>query len=200
MNKSITGFLAFVVGAAAGSVVTWKLVKTKYEKIAQEEIESVREVYSGKKFEPKKFEPKKFAPEPPENEEELRERYSDILKHSKYVNWENEKIEEGVPDDLMNTPHVILPEEVGAEDGYDLEILTYYSDGVLTDDWDNPIEDVHGMVGDEFASHFGQNVDDPDTVYVRNDEQKMEYEIQKDLRNYSDIPKRQAYQLVDENE
>lgn len=49
MNKnSLVNIAAFAIGAAAGSVVTWKLVKTKYERIANEEIESVKEVYSAK--------------------------------------------------------------------------------------------------------------------------------------------------------
>ena len=44
--KDILGkVLLFTAGAAIGSAVTWMLVKTKYEKIAQEEIDSVKEEY-----------------------------------------------------------------------------------------------------------------------------------------------------------
>ena len=46
MNRNLLTSLAFVAGAAAGSAITWKLLKTKYEKIAQEEIDSVKEVFS----------------------------------------------------------------------------------------------------------------------------------------------------------
>ena len=35
----------FTAGAAIGSVVTWKVIKTKYEQISKEEIEAVREEY-----------------------------------------------------------------------------------------------------------------------------------------------------------
>ena len=35
----------FTAGAAIGSVVTWMVIKTKYEQISKEEIESVREEY-----------------------------------------------------------------------------------------------------------------------------------------------------------
>ena len=45
MNCGILNkILIFSVGAAIGSVITWKLVKTKYERIAQEEIDSGKEV------------------------------------------------------------------------------------------------------------------------------------------------------------
>ena len=37
--------LIFAAGAAIGSAVTWKLIKTKYEQIANEEIESVKEFF-----------------------------------------------------------------------------------------------------------------------------------------------------------
>ena len=45
MNKTVIGIISFAAGAAIGSVATWMLVKNKYEQIAQEEIEEVREVY-----------------------------------------------------------------------------------------------------------------------------------------------------------
>ena len=46
MNRDmlIKAFI-FTAGAAIGSVVTWKVIKTKYEQISNEEIESVREEY-----------------------------------------------------------------------------------------------------------------------------------------------------------
>lgn len=46
MNKKLLSVLMFAVGAAIGSAVTWKVIKTKYEQIADEEIESVREEYA----------------------------------------------------------------------------------------------------------------------------------------------------------
>ena len=48
MNKNIlSNAIMFAAGAAIGSVVTWRLLKTKYENLVQEEIESIRQVYSG---------------------------------------------------------------------------------------------------------------------------------------------------------
>lgn len=48
MNKGIIGAVAFVFGAAAGSLVTWKVVQKKYMDYADEEIKSVKEAYSRK--------------------------------------------------------------------------------------------------------------------------------------------------------
>lgn len=43
-NKALFS-LAFIIGTVTGSVVTWYLLKDKYEALAQEEIDSVKEVF-----------------------------------------------------------------------------------------------------------------------------------------------------------
>ena len=45
MSKSMVNILIFAAGAAVGSLATWKFVETKYKRIAQEEIDSVKEVF-----------------------------------------------------------------------------------------------------------------------------------------------------------
>ena len=46
MNKKFFNVLLFTAGAAIGSLVTWKVVKTKYERIIQDEIDSFKESYT----------------------------------------------------------------------------------------------------------------------------------------------------------
>ena len=82
-------------------------------------------------------------------------------------------------------PYVICPEEFGEMDEYETESLTYYADGVLTDDFDNEIEDVDDLVGEESLSTFGDYEDD--SVFVRNDKYKTDYEILLDDRKFSEI-------------
>ena len=48
MNNKVVAIAAFAIGAVVGAAATWKFAKTKYEKIADEEIESVKEVFSRK--------------------------------------------------------------------------------------------------------------------------------------------------------
>ena len=88
-------------------------------------------------------------------------------------------------------PYIITPDEFGEFDDYETISLTYYADGVLTDDMDEPIEDVDGLVGVDSLSHFGEYEDD--SVFVRNDRMKADYEILSDLRNYSDIKEQNDY-------
>lgn len=183
MNNKLGYIIAFAAGAGLGSVATWRYLKNKYEQIAREEIESVRQMYR-------------------EKEEELVERDEEvnvvmdaepIVKNMKpaifdYVNTIRENkyiIEEKEGGTKVGaTPYVISPEEFG-ENGYDTETLYYYADGVLADDTDEPIEDTEFMVGENFADHFGEYEDD--SVFVRNDELGIDYEILMDSRNFEDV-------------
>ena len=82
-------------------------------------------------------------------------------------------------------PHVITPEEFGELYDYEKVSLIYYADGVLTDEDDNIVDDVDGIVGIDSLNMFGQY--EEDSVYVRNDERRCDYEILMDERKYHQV-------------
>ena len=185
MNKNtLNNFLMLAIGAAIGSVVTWKFLKEKYELIAKEEIESVKSEYSLWKDE----EDEKRISEDLELDEDdeenasgvpssLAAEYAKIIKENGYENEEKED------DDEVSKPVVISPEDLYDVD-YPVVTLIYYADGVLTDDNDNIIEDMDDIVGEESLNTFGEYEDD--TVYVRNDRTKCNYEILRDYDRFED--------------
>ena len=180
---------AFLSGAAIGSVVTWKLLKTKYERIAQEEIDSVKEVYASRQSGDTEHEtPSRFVQpcditfEEPSLAE--MEKALTALKyagnHSRYDISKNEEVES-----METIPYVISPDSFGEMDDYETISLTYYADGVLADDADEQIGDVDELVGEGSLKTFGEYEDD--SVFVRNDRLKCDYEILLDTRRYSDV-------------
>lgn len=197
MNGTLSKLFIFAAGAAIGSVVTWKLIKTRYEQIAQEEIDQIKEVYTYKKEESVEGEPDNN--EEPDNSElsempHIRD-YASKLQEQNYIRYADSTREEVA--DVVK-PKVIRPEEFGEmeDEGYDTISLTYYADGVLTDDMDNPIEDVEYMVGKDSLTHFGEYEDD--SVFVRNDQIKADVEILLDTRKFSELPKSRARQANEE--
>ena len=85
----------------------------------------------------------------------------------------------------MEKPYVIDPNEFGECD-YSTVSLTYYADDVLTYDEDDEIVvDRDDIVGNDAVNHFGEY--EADSVFVRNDARKCDYEILYDQRNYHDI-------------
>lgn len=175
MNKNVQFIFAFSLGAAVGAVATWRIIKAKCERMINDEVDAFIEEYTGKKKVPATdAEPKT------ENvkEDSYISDYDTIIQTNGYDVDEKEK-KKG------KQPYVIPPESFGEKEEYDVESLNYYADGVLTDDWDNPIEDVERLVGTDFATHFGEYEDD--CVFVRNDRLKSDFEILKDNRNFADL-------------
>lgn len=190
MKNTLNNLLMFTAGAVIGSVVTWKLVKTKYEQIANEEIESVKEVLGrGHRTEIDPMD--EIDDDEDEDDEEYAPSEEDIARlketistngYRRYSTKKEEKEEEDV-----DKPYVISPEEFARidEDDYETVSLVYYADGVLTDEQDNIVEDVESMVGEDSLTHFGEFEDD--SVFVRNDRLQTAYEILRDTDRYDDV-------------
>nr|DAD58006.1 MAG TPA: hypothetical protein [Caudoviricetes sp.] len=185
MNKSIVNVLIFAAGAAIGSVATWKFVETKYKRIAQEEINSVKEVFSRRKTEDsieaepvgkntvdENDEPYKL----PDNVNEL---YAKILGREGYTEKKG-----GVEEMPVINPRIITPEEFAENPAYDTVSLTYYEDDVYEDEWGviYSKDDIEATVGLDAVNHFGEYEDD--SVFVRNDDMLCDYEILRDTRTY----------------
>ena len=183
MNSTVTHILAFVAGGAIGSVATWYFVKEKYEKIAQEEIDSVKERFLGNQSkEPSEPTIDVSSEEEAEETAEINAQYEAILVDNGYTGY---SAITAVNEEASAVPYVIPPEEFGELEDYDCISLTYYDDGVLTDSYDELIEDVENVVGNDSLKHFGEFEDD--SVFVRNDRLKNDYEILADPRKYSDV-------------
>lgn len=193
MNKGVIGAVAFVFGAAAGSLVTWKLVQKKYMDFADEEIKSVKEAYSRKMVDRNRemkdsYISKVIHDEPTEpkiSEKEYRANSSLVMDYKSsedrpdYTAYSAAKPSEDVTDDIPSEkPYIISPQEFGEFDDYDLIELVYQSNGVLVDDAGDPVEDPDEFVGENFESHFGEY--DDNSVFVRNDKHKCDYQILRD--------------------
>lgn len=183
MKGTLSSFLMLATGAAIGSVVTWKLVKDKYARIAQEEIDSMRAYFLNRLDE-------LTSDDKEEVKEEKGNSYARVISDLGYTGGPDKDAEP------MTKPCVIDPEEFGEREDYEKIDLTYYADGVLTDDVGDPIEDVDFCVGADFAEHFGDY--EPDAVHVRNDERKIYYEILRDTRTYADVVNFNPFSAEDE--
>ena len=175
MKSTLSNVLLFAAGAGLGVAATWKYFKTKYERIAREEIDSVYATIAKREKKAQDSETD-ISAYTPDKEDEAD--YVDVLKDLGYADKEVE---------FMAKPYVIAPEEFGEVEDYETETLTYYEgDGVLVDDISNEvIEDVESLVGEDSLQHFGEY--EPDSVHVRNDRAQCDYEILLDTRCYSDV-------------
>lgn len=193
MNK-LSYLLAFAAGALIGSAATWYFVKDKYEKLAQEEIDSVKETFK-----------KSYEDQEVKHEEEIHKvenkYYNSLAQNYNYEKKSRPEtiLEEDEEEEVrkMDEPYVIKPYEFGDYIDYEQISLLYFADGVLADeDTLDVIDDVEETVGEYFADHFGEY--EEDSVYVRNDAKRCEYEILKDERQYKDVASKKYGQIANQ--
>lgn len=182
MENSIKNIVIFIAGVGIGVAASWQFLKTKYARIAQEEIDSVKEVYSAKESKIRNILSDFDKDKETTIAKEAVADYSNKIVNLGYISNE-QKPEAKEENKLREKPYVIPPEDFDDLD-YDAVTLTYYADKILADEYDNPIEDIESLVGEESLTHFGEYEDD--SVYVRNDKYKTDYEILLDIRTYEE--------------
>ena len=210
MNRKIINLIIFTVGAAIGSAVTWKIVKDRYEKIVQEEIKSVKEVFSDRfnrsNEETSSEESNEEMPEedpvsdyrkicwddledldPSElEEEEYQADYAGavVSKYEDIANIYKEGGADNMPTSESREPYVIEPIEFGELDDYKTFELTYYEDGILEDEDYDIVKNPEEILGPDALGSFGEYEDD--SVFVRNERLRADFQILKDYRTYDE--------------
>lgn len=183
MTNKTAYAVSLAVGALIGSAATWIFTKKYYEKISKDEINSVKKEFSKMRT---------ASSETSDHEEKnndvssLRDT-SDKIEPYNYTDHSKKEEQDISVKEVqdVNDPYVISPDEYGEYMDYEQVSLTYFRDGVLADeDTLEVIDDIGGTVGEDFADHFGEYEDD--SVHIRNDVTRCEYEILADLRSYSD--------------
>lgn len=195
MNNNVVKLIAFASGTAVGSVATWLYLKNYYDKIHQEEIAALKEKYEGTaKSEPEKDEetvaldikPDGIGVAYPEFEQGTIDEYERLA--AAYSGQE----------EYEERPYVIPPDEFGEKDFTEVS-LTLYSDGIVTDEDDRPLEDIENTIGKDSLNHFGEYEDD--SVHVRNERLRCDFEILLDQRTYDEVLGKKPYiQPFDEDE
>ena len=204
MNKKSTNLFMFVAGAAVGSLATWMITKQYYFKIANDEIREAREFYY------RRGEESEVVGEVEDVEESddgvrfhITNVKPDLMEYAKrinengYFNYSDPSKPAPAPKEVKNVekPYVITPEEFG-ELGYSTVSLTYYQCGTITDEDGDILEDADDMIGCDPKDHFGEYEDD--SVFLRDDSRRVDYEILADERTFVDAIKNDPHLAEDE--
>lgn len=191
MNDKLSSVIIFCGGVFIGGFLTWDFFKTKYEKIADEEIASVKETFEHREPRPNKN--YKVEEALKGNDEYINvspgvaEKIIRIIDSNGYRNYSNTAIETdkkgGTADMELKQPYVITPEQYEDNVDYTKVSLTWYNDEVLEDDWGNVL-DPDDVIGSDALKTFGQY--EKDSVFVRDDDEQIDYEVLLDTRSYKE--------------
>lgn len=202
MNKNILSFsIGLLLGSGSGFVAGYFFSKNKYLAMAEKEIDSVKKVYEKHFTHETNRSEVKESPMPSTSVTTKKQPTTNdpIKEYKQYASMYNKQDEapkinvstssvktKKVSKKPVKMPYVISPDEFQVSD-YDTNTLMWYSDKILADTDGNVIHNSNEVIGPEALSTFGRYLDD--TVYVRDDEKQVDYEIIWDSRKYSSVNK-----------
>lgn len=192
-----TNFLINLVIFTAGLGTGYFAGKKKFEKKADDEIESVKESLQNY------YNNRKDIPAKPKVKVKIKEKANisnnKTINESEYVDYSapyrgtNEKPiksadkEEYISEESKRKceiPKYILDETEFGSSEYEAVSLYFFADNVLADDDFNIINNIENFLGDEAADILLNHKCD-DSLFVRDDNLKVDYEVIIDERTYS---------------
>ncbi len=203
--------ICFALGIAVGAVATYYITKESFEKQAQEDINAMRKEYEKEiegeesdelteevELSQKKQEEDLFREYDPYATEYHKVKDRDKPKAVIFEPPTDEKNEEGndVPEAEKESPReevAELPYMITADDFsntrryYDKVTVSYYDDGALMNEEDQPVElDLIGTIN--LTLFRTGKTDDPEWMYIRNERICTDFEVERIHGNYTDGP------------
>jgi len=191
--KYVKSISIFVMGLAVGVGGSFKYFKTKYQAIANEEIDSVKMMVKNRTMKAegivggmsKLNDTLNVEPGAVIEYNKLARRYtteSSLLKSTL-----KSTVQEAAKAHDEKVPYLISSKEFIEEClNYEKITLTYYeSEEVLLDEREEIIDNANNLVGNDFSNHFDENETEKDVVYIRNDYDDTDYEIVRSHLSYS---------------
>ena len=201
------GLLIFVGGLIVGAGATYIIQKNRYEEMVKEELEAMRDHMDSEYKKNKKccvseqgMTKDEYEKLEKEEQERPQNRYNSLTRDEVYKRnqEEIEKNEEIINinryatsnEDLTaankyHTPHIVTPDDFGSICGFDVATFYINADDVVLNDRQEQMDEeeiikITATSAYKINTHFGDYVNDPDSVYIRNMVLKLDYEFLKD--------------------
>ena len=163
--------ISFIIGAAAGSVATYFIVKKKCENKINTEIKDAKEYYE-KKY---SYCATGIQPEETSAEEVNESPLEDKDQPSNTDTVRYDKVREQIKKEI--TPFMIDADTYAFSSEFKKRSFVYYSDSFLVDEGLKPFKNIVGSLG----VWVFDKLKDPtiDTLYIRNENERTDYMISK---------------------
>lgn len=171
MTKFIFGL---ALGCLAGSMITYYIQVDKMEKKVDDEIRNFVKDYEEHNTKQKGDELKEGSNNDAPSESSINSQYKKIVTEYNKCFKEDEK-------DKIDT-EFIKPEDFGEDFGYDCTYYTLYSNGVVTDENGDVLENESFILGSNWKEGIGKY--EADICYIRNNARRIDIEIAVDQTEY----------------
>lgn len=224
MKKSLYFAIGAIVGVGLGAGATYFYMIKKQSETLAAVTDQLRDYYSKNpqngQFDPHDYDPIIAIPIPEDHEKSCdsdhkftQDNYKDYTKCRPVpfrVDTEAHEGEDGEPvtettvkmgDEAECEPYSIPPEQFDADNGYKKIMLVWYEKNRVLAYDNNPRitidPDAYPETVGDFENHF--NDWEKDTVYMRNDVEEIDYEIDACLTNYDEMIKVLPYDDEEED-
>lgn len=184
--KAWKAAVIFLLGAGAGVGAAYFPLKKFFREKADEEIQSVVDTFH------KQYDRNSEDPEPEKEEvhEEPTWKAAEKLKVEDIIQKMNYSKLYKLKEERVNL-YKEFPYEIGAgeynefeAEGWGCGTIRVFTDGIITDNELNPLDDWMEVIGDACLEHFNETEDG--ILYVRNEKLKSDYEVISDLRTFQE--------------
>lgn len=224
MKKSLYFAIGTIVGAGLGAGATYFYMVKKQSETLAAVTDQLRDYYSKNpqngQFDPHDYDPQIAIPIPEDHEKSCdsdhkftQDNYKDYTKCRPVPFRVDTEVHEGEDDEPVAEttvkmgeeenlePYSIPPEQFDADNGYKKIMLVWYEKNRVLAYDNNPRitidPDVYPETVGDFENHF--NDWEKDTVYMRNDVEEIDYEIDACLTNYDEMIKVLPYDDEEED-
>lgn len=176
--------VSFAIGGISGFLFANHVLKKKYDKIVEEEVESIKASF-------RKYQ---IDQESEEEIEAVKQEYEELVDNLGYSTISEDMVEESPEPNENEVHHMIISEDqFGKIEDYETITLLLLQDGVMVDDdYDRMSdEEIQWAVGDVDLKAFAKS--DAETMYIRNNRIKVYYEIVKDDQTYAEVVQSKPY-------
>lgn len=225
MKKSLYFVIGLVVGALGGIGSTYVYLMRKQVETLAEVTDQLRDYYSKNpqngQFDPHDYDPPIAIPIPEDHEKSCdsehkftQDAYKDYTKCRPVpfrVDTEVHENEDGelesetlvkMGEEEKTEPYSIPPEDFDSDNGYKKIMLTWYEKNHVLAYDNNPRitidPDIWAITVGDFQNHF--NDWEKDTVYMRDDVEEIDYEIDACITDYDEMIKVYPWSPPDEEE
>lgn len=180
--------VSFAIGGISGFLFANHVLKEKYDKIVEEEVESIKASF-------RKYQIDQEAEKESEEEiEAIKQEYEELVDNLGYGTISEDTVEESPEPNENEVHHMIISEDqFGKIEDYETITLLLLQDGVMVDDdYDRMSdEEIQWAIGDVDLKAFAKS--DAETMYIRNNRIKVYYEIVKDDQTYAEVVQSKPY-------
>lgn len=180
--------VSFAIGGISGFLFANHVLKEKYDKIVEEEVESIKASF-------RKYQIDQEAEKESEEEiEAVKQEYEELVDNLGYSTISEDMVEESPEPNENEVHHMIISEDqFGKIEDYETITLLLLQDGVMVDDdYDRMSdEEIQWAIGDVDLKAFAKS--DAETMYIRNNRIKVYYEIVKDDQTYAEVVQSKPY-------